>query len=220
MHCSDMRRYSTSAPSRAAARSENVMPCIPHFVAELESNRSGTPGFRVRLAWAISGLLEARIYAQSDLVHCFSHYRLGELGEKYERFLSGKYNVLPVWVNSNRFRPSLETRQRVRERLGSPWRPQVTTFFPVRRLVPRMGLDTLLEAAAILSKEGSQFWVGHRGRRRTTPGIKSSMFRSVLGGPGRLFGTDSRGPIGGRISRGRLLCVAYTLSGRIWTNNP
>lgn len=127
------------------------------FVAELKSNRSGTPGFRVRLAWAISGWLEARIYAQSDLVHCFSRYTLGELGEKYERFVNGKYTVLPAWVNTNRFTPSLETRQQVRERLGSPWQPQVTTFFTVRRLVPRMGLDILLEAAAILSKEGHNF---------------------------------------------------------------
>jgi glycosyltransferase involved in cell wall biosynthesis len=127
------------------------------FVAELQSNRSGRPELSLRLAWAISGLLEARIYSQSDLVHCFSEYTLGQLREKYERSLAGKCTVLPAWVNTNRFTPARETRQRVRERLGLPWDPQVTTFFTVRRLVPRMGVDTLLEAAAILSKEGHSF---------------------------------------------------------------
>jgi glycosyltransferase involved in cell wall biosynthesis len=127
------------------------------FVAELQSNRSGRPELSVRVAWGISGVLEAQIYARSDLVHCFSQYTLVQIREKYERSLAGKYAVLPAWVDTKRFTPSRETRRQVRERLGSPWDPQVTTFLTVRRLVSRMGLDTLLEAAAILSKEGHSF---------------------------------------------------------------
>lgn len=127
------------------------------FVAELLSNCSGAPGLNLRLACVVSGMLERRIYSRSDLVHCFSQYMLGQLREKYERSLAGKYTVLPAWVDTKRFTPSRETRRQVRKRLGSPWDPQVTTFLTVRRLVPRMGLDTLLEAAAILAKEERAF---------------------------------------------------------------
>jgi glycosyltransferase involved in cell wall biosynthesis len=127
------------------------------YVDELLSNCSMAPGLKIRLACAVSGMLERRICSRSDLVHCFSEYTLGQLREKYDRSLAGKCTVLPAWVNTNRFTPSRETRQRVRERLGLPWDPQVTTFFTVRRLVPRMGVDTLLGAAAILSKEGHSF---------------------------------------------------------------
>lgn len=127
------------------------------FVAELLSNCSGAPGLNVRLACTLSKMFERRIYSRSDLVHCYSQYMLSQLQEKYERFVAGKYAVLPAWVDTRRFTPSMETRRQVRERLGLPWDPQVTTFFTVRRLVPRMGLDTLLEAAAILAKEERAF---------------------------------------------------------------
>jgi glycosyltransferase involved in cell wall biosynthesis len=102
-------------------------------------------------------MLEERIYSQSDLVHSFSQYILGQLREKYQRSLAGKCAVLPAWVDTERFTPSKETRRQVRERLGSPWDPKVTTFFTVRRLMPRMGIDTLLEAAAILAEEEHAF---------------------------------------------------------------
>ena len=127
------------------------------FAAELLSNCSGAPTLNVRLACAVAGNLERRIYSRSDLVHCFSQYILGQLREKYESSLAGKYAVLPAWVDTQRFTPSAETPRQVRERLGSPWDPQVITFFTLRRLVPRMGLDTLLEAAAILAREELPF---------------------------------------------------------------
>jgi len=127
------------------------------FVDEWRSNHPGVQRWNVRLACAISGILERRIYSRSDLVHCFSEYMLGELRQKYERSLRGKCAVLPAWVDTKRFTRSRETRRQVRERLGSPWDPQATTFLAVRRLVPRMGLDTLLEAAAILAKEEHTF---------------------------------------------------------------
>jgi glycosyltransferase involved in cell wall biosynthesis len=65
--------------------------------------------------------------------------------------------VLPGWVDVVRFRPPVESRALLRRRLGPPWDPLAITFFSLRRLVPRMGLDTLIAAAAELARGGRSF---------------------------------------------------------------
>ena len=127
------------------------------FAAELRSGCSGRPTLRMRVAWALAERMEAYIYSKSDVVQCFSNYVLHELSRDFGRTLNGKNVVLPAWVDTGRFTPSDESAQQVRERLGAPWNSGYPTFVTVRRLVPRMGLDNLLEAAAILSAEGLAF---------------------------------------------------------------
>jgi glycosyltransferase involved in cell wall biosynthesis len=72
----------------------------------------------------------------------------------YPRETRGKGLVLPGWVDVARFRPPVESRALLRRRLGPPWDPLAITFFSLRRLVPRMGLDTLIAAAAQLARSG------------------------------------------------------------------
>jgi glycosyltransferase involved in cell wall biosynthesis len=127
------------------------------FAAELRSNCPGRPRLRTRGAWAAAKRIEAHIYSKSDIVQCFSNYILHRLQQDYGSGLAGKCVVLPAWVDTNRFTPSIESASQVRAHLGVPWNAQVATFITVRRLVPRMGLATLIEAAAILSKEGLDF---------------------------------------------------------------
>lgn len=127
------------------------------FAAELRSNCPGRPRLSMRGAWAAAKRIEAHIYSKSDVVQCFSDYILHQLQQDYGSCLTGKCVVLPAWVDTNCFTPSTESASRVRAHLGVPWNAQVATFITVRRLVPRMGLDTLIEAAAILSKEGFDF---------------------------------------------------------------
>ena len=127
------------------------------FAAELRSNCPGRPRLSTRAGWVAAKRIEAHVYSKSDIVQCFSDYILHQLQQDYGSSLTGKCVVLPAWVDANRFTPSIESASRVRAHLGVPWNPQVATFITVRRLVPRMGLATLIEAAAILSKEGLDF---------------------------------------------------------------
>jgi glycosyltransferase involved in cell wall biosynthesis len=64
---------------------------------------------------------------------------------------------LPGWVDTKRFRIPNGSRDEVRARLGQPWEPAVPTFFTLRRLMPRMGIDTLIEATAALTRAGRDF---------------------------------------------------------------
>lgn len=127
------------------------------FAAELRSNWSSRPRLRTRAAWTVAKIIEGYLCSKSDVVQCFSDYIRCEVQRDYGSGLTGKFVVLPAWVDTNHFTPSTESPPQVRARLGVPWDPQVTTFITVRRLVPRMGLDTLLEAAAILLNEGYDF---------------------------------------------------------------
>ncbi len=127
------------------------------FASELRSNYPNSPNLSRRGAWATAKRMEAHIYSKSDIVQCFSYYILRQLQEDYRSSLKGKCVVLPAWVDTDRFTPSTQSGSAVRARLGVPWDARMPTFITVRRLVSRMGLDTLLEAAAILSKEGLDF---------------------------------------------------------------
>ncbi len=139
------------------------------FVAELQANHEGRPSMRQKLAWWVAGKIETRIYSRSDLVHCDSAYTLGLIRRAYPRSLGDKGIVLPAWVDVDRFSAVPTEARIVRQRLGPPWDADAPTFFTLRRLVPRMGLDTLISAAALLACEGHVFRlvIGGDGPQRT-----------------------------------------------------
>jgi glycosyltransferase involved in cell wall biosynthesis len=127
------------------------------FARELREHAAAAPTLRHRIAWQGASWMERRILAMSDLVHCDSAYSRSLMESLYPRALDGKAVVLPGWVDARRFRLRPDDRSALRGRLGEPWRPGVPTFFTLRRLVPRMGLDTLIDAAALLAREGRVF---------------------------------------------------------------
>lgn len=139
------------------------------FVAELQANQENRPSVRHRLSWRAAGLIETRIYQQSAVVHCDSAYTLAHIRDAYPHAVGEKGIALPGWVDTDRFTPSGEASREVRLRLGAPWKTDAPTFFTLRRLVPRMGLDALVEAAAILSARGRVFQlvIGGDGPQRT-----------------------------------------------------
>jgi glycosyltransferase involved in cell wall biosynthesis len=63
-----------------------------------------------------------------------------------------KVRLIPGAVDAERFRPAVD-RQEVRRRLKLP--VNETILFTVRNLVPRMGLDNLLQAIWLLRRQGS-----------------------------------------------------------------
>jgi glycosyltransferase involved in cell wall biosynthesis len=127
------------------------------FVVELRGGVSGRPTLKQRVAWAGAAWIERRILVISDVVHYDSAFTGRWMEAAYPREIRGKGLVLPGWVDVARFRPPVEPRAFLRGRLGPPWDPLAITFFSLRRLVPRMGLDTLIAAAAQLTRSGRSF---------------------------------------------------------------
>jgi glycosyltransferase involved in cell wall biosynthesis len=127
------------------------------FEAELREGATSAPSVRQRVAWRGAAWVERRLLHASDIVHYDSSYTCHLMKELYPAATRGKGVVLSGWVDDTRFRPSDVSRDEVRRRLGAPWRPGVTTFFTLRRLVPRMGVDTLIDAAARLAEQGRTF---------------------------------------------------------------
>ncbi len=139
------------------------------FEAELREGVTGRPTLKQRAAWLGAAWIERRILEASDVVHYDSCYTRHFMEERYPAATRGKGVVLPGWVDDTRFRPAVLPRDELRRRLGSPWQPGVTTFFTLRRLFPRMGIDTLITAAARLAQEGRRFRlvIGGEGPQRS-----------------------------------------------------
>jgi hypothetical protein len=127
------------------------------FEAELREGATSAPSVRQRVAWRGAAWVERRLLAASDIVHYDSSYTCHLMKELYPAATHGKGVVLPGWVDDTRFHPADVSREEVRRRLGAPWRSGVTTFFTLRRLFPRMGIDTLIEAAARLAEKDRTF---------------------------------------------------------------
>jgi len=137
------------------------------LVAELRDGARGggpgkstwTPTWKQRAAWYAASYLETSVLKASDLVHCDSDYTRTCMEALHPRATAGKTIVLPGWVDTERFHPAAVSRDLLRARLGPPWQAGVPTFFSLRRLVPRMGIDTLVEAVARLASGGPAFRV-------------------------------------------------------------
>ncbi len=127
------------------------------FEAELREGVTLRPTLKQRAAWLGAAWIERRILEASDVVHYDSCYTRHFMEERYPAATRGKGVVLPGWVDDTRFRPAVVPRDELRRRLGAPWMPGVPTFFTLRRLEARMGLDALLDAAARLVRQGRTF---------------------------------------------------------------
>jgi glycosyltransferase involved in cell wall biosynthesis len=127
------------------------------FEAELREGATGVPTLKQRASWRGARWIERRLLRRSDVVHYHSTFTKKYMEEHYPSATRGKGVVLPGWVDDDRFRPPSTSRDELRRRLGAPWVAGCPTFFTLRRLVPRMGLDTLLEAAAQLANVGRVF---------------------------------------------------------------
>ena len=127
------------------------------FVEELKQDVAGRPTLKQRGAWTVARMIERRLLAASNVIHYDSAFTGRFMEATYPIETRGKGIVLPGWVDASRFRPTIEPRAALRRRLGAPWHPTDTTFFTLRRLVPRMGLDTLIAAAAELARSGEPF---------------------------------------------------------------
>jgi len=106
-------------------------------------------GFKLALATWIEGWL----LRLSTRVQCISEFEASLLQRRYGNRVDGRLRVVPLWADYGRFAGSGKSRVKARGQLGGVWSGEAPIFFAVRRLVPRMGLDLLIEAAAILKRD-------------------------------------------------------------------
>jgi glycosyltransferase involved in cell wall biosynthesis len=128
------------------------------FDDELMANAGGESSLPTQIAGWAAKIVDRANIGLADRVQTDSRFTLQLLSEKHGRALARKGLVAPGWVDMERFRPEQDS-QRARSRLGNEWPAGVPVFLTVRRLEPRMGLETLIGAAHILGQNGASFRV-------------------------------------------------------------
>jgi glycosyltransferase involved in cell wall biosynthesis len=139
-----------------------------HSPAILEQKinwRDGSAAGEVK--WALGGPAlwwrERELYHAADRVTTLSQYTARELGRLYGARIHAKVVCIPWW---SEFSGRTHTAQEARQALG--WKSGERAFFTLRRLTPRMGLDTLIDAVALLNRkaETARFYIGGAGPQR------------------------------------------------------
>lgn len=129
------------------------------FVDELRITwgAQGAAGkFKTLLGISTIRRLELEILGESTSLIAESEYTRSLIGHHYGDALANRVQVIPGWVDLERFTPiSVDRVEQVREGLG--WPTDRPVFFVLRRLEARMGLDNLLQALALVHQRGYQF---------------------------------------------------------------
>jgi glycosyltransferase involved in cell wall biosynthesis len=98
--------------------------------------------------------MEAKCLRRSCATTALSQYTIDCIGGIHGKEFAKTVQLIPGWVDTSRFVP-VEDRARIKRQLG--WPTDIPVLFTLRRLVPRMGLDRLLNASHRLLEEGFAF---------------------------------------------------------------
>jgi len=160
-----------------------------------ESPDRGGLSLRSRAAYRSVKFLEAKCFSLADILTSDSHYTRTECLRDHGAWLRAKpFQVAPGWVDTDRF--SVDgPRTDWQAELGRPARRPV--FFTVRALIPRNGLELLLEAAAALKAQGHEFELVIGGDGVLRPSLQAQIRELQLADRATLLGRipDERLPI-------------------------
>jgi len=98
--------------------------------------------------------IEADCLKRARAITALSRYTIDCIGAIHGKEISGRIQLVPGWADTNRFAHAADS-DRAKRELG--WPEDCPTLFTLRRLVERMGLDRLLEACYLLSKQHLRF---------------------------------------------------------------
>ncbi|MFV0444367.1 MAG: glycosyltransferase family 4 protein [Planctomycetaceae bacterium] len=139
------------------------------------------------LAFRAARWVDRRCIRLADEVQTDSQYTLDVLRSRHRRALQSKGVVAPGWVDAGTFTPVFDRRE-LRSQLGPEWTADGPVFFTLRRLEPRMGLDTLVAAAVRLRKSGEKFRVLIGGSGSLREELESQVAEHGLGDAVRFLG--------------------------------
>lgn len=131
-------------------------PLVHEQVSNRQWERGGGAGRLISgLAFRVARWIESSCYRAADAVTCDSRFTVDVLREEYGAVFDDRgRGVFPGWIDTERFRPE-GSRVDWTEHLGR--RPRGPILFTVRALVPRNGLENLIEAAALLGQSELDF---------------------------------------------------------------
>lgn len=144
------------------------------MVREYQAERAdGEKSLKDMLACCLIRMTEGYCYRNSDVIQCDSEYTRRLLENEFPKDVSGRLVVCPGYVDLKRFRLAGDSKLTLRKKLSNHpvWNTNETVFFCLRRLVPRMGIDRLIRAAAWLKtarpgKAGFKVMIGGEGPLR------------------------------------------------------
>lgn len=131
----------------------------------LEGQVEGHRGLR----YSIKKWTETRVYHRATRAITLSNAFADVLARDYG-YPADRIEVIPGGVNVSNFNID-STRSASRQRLG--WPEERPIVVAVRRLVPRMGLETLIDAAAELRKRHSDFLIKIAGKGRLAESLQA-----------------------------------------------
>jgi glycosyltransferase involved in cell wall biosynthesis len=145
-----------------------------------EGSFGGTSGIIIGSKRWIENLVYKRATRAIVLSNAFAKV----LTETYN-FPQDRIDVIPGGIATQRFAVTA-TREEARKRLG--WALKRPIIVAVRRLVPRMGLENLVAAAAIIKREIPDISVMIAGRGPLQPALAAQIEKLQLGGTVSLIG--------------------------------
>jgi glycosyltransferase involved in cell wall biosynthesis len=136
----------------------------------IEWPRKGVGGWLrhgVGLPWL--NRIERDCLVRSQRVTALSQFTKDLLTQVHGKPLAQKATIVPGWVDLKRF-TIVNDRQRAKLQLG--WPTDIPVLFTLRRLVPRMGLESLLRASRKLFDRGLNFHLMIGGKGPLRPGLQ------------------------------------------------
>ncbi|HUT53015.1 MAG TPA: glycosyltransferase family 4 protein [bacterium] len=146
-------------------------------------------------AKAAARFIEKRCFRGADFLTADSEFTRREIIREYRGVARDKsFQVLPGWVDTDRFSPDGPRTDWAPE-LGR--KPRGPVFFTVRALVPRNGLDMLINASSLLKNQGLQFEVVIGGSGHLRDELEAQIKRLALDDHVKIIGRieDERLPV-------------------------
>jgi glycosyltransferase involved in cell wall biosynthesis len=134
---------------------------------------------RLRVAAPIRSRLEARLLAHCDVLTCDSSFTRHLVREMHGPQPAARVRVVPGWVDLSRFQ-ILEDRIAAKRSLS--WPTDRPVLFCLRRFVPRMGLDVLIDAAGRLAASSQPFFLVLAGDGELRQGLMARALSLGLAG--------------------------------------
>jgi len=110
--------------------------------------------FKQFITAQVTHRIERRCLVRSTVITSDSSFTQSVIGRLHKASLREKTQVVPGWVEVDRFQIA-EDRAGIKRKLG--WSSKVPVFFTLRRLVPRNGIDNLLKALRKVRDRGYDF---------------------------------------------------------------
>ncbi|MEO8726241.1 MAG: glycosyltransferase family 4 protein [Acidobacteriaceae bacterium] len=145
---------------------------VVHSPLPLEIRQSGARlNISLRLKSRAGKRIERTCLKRARAIQVLSRYTSELLQALYGKKVEHKVRVAPGWTDTGVFHPYSESDRKLLCRdLGWVHQDAEPVLFTLRRLVPRMGIDRLIEAAAILAQRGLAFhiYIGGEGELRAS----------------------------------------------------